>query len=182
MRSSRTTCITNVSNYFPSLNFLSFSQSCLGTTLLMRKTWQRLLPLAAEILLINLPSIYFHGVHSWSLDTIMTHPKSGHNDTFRIWPQRHIPSSEWHWMPTIQQYRPPAAASSINLLYYCACPPGREEWSAAGNECWIAGLFSVTRVSNDRGGPDWPNSDQLELEVAAAWQVGRRHTTTGVQW
>ena len=67
--------------------------------------------------------------------------------------------------------------------YYCACPPPREEWSAASNECWIPGLFSVTFVSNDRAGPDWPNSDQLEWARGMAGRpdgplVGRNTGTT----
>ena len=67
--------------------------------------------------------------------------------------------------------------------YYCACPPPREEWSAASNECWIPGLFSVTFVSNDRAGPDWPNSDQLEWARGVAGRpdgplVGRNTNTT----
>ena len=79
---------------------------------------------------------------------------------------------------------PPPLPPCHHSPYYCAaCPPPREEWSAASNECWIPGLFSVTFVSNDRAGPDWPNSDQLEWARGMAGRpdgplVGRNTGTT----
>ena len=88
------------------------------------------------------------------------------------------------WGPVAVWYSPLHYHPCHHSPYYCACPPPREEWSAASNECWIPGLFSVTFVSNDRAGPDWPNSDQLEWargELAGRPDgplVGRNTATT----